>query len=75
MKLHLFLVAALTASAQTITVSAGGPIQTLAAAPVARRAGRTGVITIQIGDCIHFLREPLVLTAEDLDTVSGMIRD
>jgi hypothetical protein len=72
MRLLVFL-AAISASAQTITVSPAGPIRTPAAARdaarAARRAGRTGTVTIQIADGVYFLSETLVLTPEDSDTV------
>ncbi len=60
-------------AAQTIDVSPDGPIRTLVqarnAARADRAAGRTGAITIQIGDGMYFLDETLVLTAADSDTI------
>jgi hypothetical protein len=60
-------------SAQTIAVSPDGPIRTLAQARnevrAERAAGRTGTITVEIGDGTYFLDEALVLAAADSDTV------
>ena len=66
----LFL--ASTLAAQTITVSPTGPVKTLAeardAARAQRRAGKTGNLTIRIGDGVYFLPETLVLTPQDSNT-------
>ncbi|MDE3164830.1 MAG: right-handed parallel beta-helix repeat-containing protein [Acidobacteriota bacterium] len=72
MRLLLFL-AAMTAAAQTITVSPDGPVRTLSAARdaarAARRAGHSGTITIQLRDGVYFLPETLVLTPQDSGAV------
>jgi hypothetical protein len=69
----LFLLFVSALGAHTIVVSPDGPIKTLAQAREAvrsqRRAGVGGTITIQIRDGVYFLRETLVLTPEDSDTV------
>ena len=68
-----FLLISFAVSAQTIDVSPGGPIRTLAgardAARAQRREGRSGTITIRIVDGVYFLPDTLVLTPEDSDTV------
>jgi len=57
---------------QTIVVSSTGPLKSLAeardAAREQRRAGRTGTITIQIGDGVYYLPEALALTSDDSNT-------
>lgn len=71
MKACLLLLAS-TLAAQSIPVSPGGPLRTLAeardAARAQRRAGTQGNITIQIADGTYFLTETLVLTPEDSGT-------
>lgn len=71
--LVLLLLCASGLLAQTIVVSPDGPIKTLIAARDAARAERqkgvNGVITIQIRDGVYFLKETLVLTPEDSNTV------
>jgi parallel beta-helix repeat protein len=60
-------------AAQTIVVSPDGPVRTLAAARdiarAQRRAGASKTITIQIRDGVYFLKETLVLTPEDSNTI------
>ena len=69
----LFLLPGSCLGAQTFVVSPDGPIKTLAEARDIvrgqRRAGVSGTITIQIRDGVYFLRETLVLTPEDSNTV------
>jgi len=69
----LFLVCLSSLGAETIIVSHDGPIKALAtardAARAQRRAGATGSITIQIRDGIYFLKETLILTPEDSNTI------
>ena len=74
MKLRVLLLLAGSAlGAQTIVVSPDGPIKTLAEARDAvraqRRAGASGTSTIQIRDGVYFLKETLLLTPEDSNTV------
>jgi parallel beta-helix repeat protein len=72
MRIVLFLLAA-TLSAQTITVSPSGPINTLAeardAARAQRRSGKKGPITITVRAGTYYLAETLVLSPEDSDTI------
>jgi len=69
----LFLLLLPILGAQTIVVSPDGPIKTLVeardAARARRRAEAGGAITIQIRDGVYFLKETLVLTPEDSNTV------
>lgn len=69
----LLLLCASGLVAQTIVVSTDGPIRTLAAARDAaraeRRQGATGTIKIEIRDGVYFLKDTLVLTPEDSNTV------
>ncbi len=68
-----FLLSVSALGAQTIVVSPDGPIKTLTEARDAvrgqRRQGASGTITIQIRDGVYFLKETLVLTPGDSNTV------
>ena len=69
----LLLLCASSLVAQTIVVSPDGPIRTLAAARDAaraeRRQGANGTIKIEIRDGVYFLKDTLVLTPKDSNTV------
>jgi parallel beta-helix repeat protein len=71
--LVLLLLCLSTLYAQTIVVSPAGPVRTLAAARdiarARRNAGASGTITIQIQNGVYFLKETLVLTPKDSNTV------
>jgi hypothetical protein len=71
----LLLLCVWSLGAQTITVSPDGPVRTLAGARdlarAQRRTGVNGTSKIQIRDGVYFLKETLVLTPEDSNTISG----
>ncbi len=71
--LTLLLLCGLGLDAQTIVVSPDGPVRTLAAARdiarAQRRAGSSGTTRIRIRDGVYFLKETLVLTPEDSNTI------
>lgn len=74
MKLRALLLLSVPAlGAQTIVVSPDGPVKTLVeardTARARRRAGASGNLTIQIRDGLYFLKETLILTPEDSNTV------
>ncbi|HEY1948713.1 MAG TPA: hypothetical protein VGG97_17015 [Bryobacteraceae bacterium] len=69
----LLLLCISSLGAQTIVVSPDGPVRTLAGARdlarAQRRTGASGPIKIQIRDGVYFLKETLVLTPEDSNTI------
>lgn len=69
----LLLLCVLGLDAQTIVVSPDGPVRTLAAARdiarAQRRADASRTIRIQIRDGVYFLKETLLLTPEDSNTI------
>ena len=69
----LLLLCVLGLDAQTIVVSPDGPVRTLAAARdiarAQRRADASRTIRIQIRDGVYFLKETLLLTPEDFNTI------
>ena len=66
-----FLLVAVSAFAETLTVSPQGPLRNLASARdrvrEMRRAGAKTPVTVLIRGGTYFLSEPFVLTAEDSD--------